>query len=83
LQIWSRTAKPLPDQETGRGRQAQPNRTVPDPHRCTVLETTKPWTRLLRGQRHIGDFTCWKDHDAYQKVLERLLRDLKVTQAAP
>jgi hypothetical protein len=47
----------------------------------TVLQTTKPWTRLLRGQRNIGDFTCWKDHDAYQKVLEKLLRDLKVTQA--
>jgi uncharacterized protein YjbI with pentapeptide repeats len=47
----------------------------------TVLETTKPWARLLRGQRNIGNFTCWKDHDAYQKVLEKLLRDLKVTQA--
>jgi hypothetical protein len=49
----------------------------------TVMETNKPWTRLLRGQRNIGNFTCWKDHDAYQKVLERLLRDLKVTQAKP
>jgi hypothetical protein len=28
--------------------------------------------------RHIGDFTRWKEHDAYQKALERLLRDLKV-----
>jgi len=27
--------------------------------------------------RHIGDFTRWKDHDEYQKVFERLLRDLK------
>jgi hypothetical protein len=34
--------------------------------------------RLLRGQRHIGDFTRWKEHDAYQKALERLLRDLQV-----
>jgi hypothetical protein len=49
----------------------------------TVLQTTKPWTRLLRGQRNIGNFTCWKDHDAYQKVLEKLLRDLKVAQAEP
>jgi len=48
-----------------------------------VLETTKPWARLLRGQRNIGNFSRWKDHDTYQKVLERLLRDLKVTQAAP
>jgi hypothetical protein len=28
--------------------------------------------------RHIGDFTRWKEHDAYQKALERLLRDLRV-----
>jgi uncharacterized protein YjbI with pentapeptide repeats len=49
----------------------------------TVMETTKPWARLLRGQRNIGDFTCWKDHDAYQKILDRLLRDLKVAQAEP
>jgi hypothetical protein len=44
-----------------------------------VLATTEAWARLLRGQRHIGDFTRWKDHDAYSKALERLLRDLKVT----
>jgi hypothetical protein len=30
------------------------------------------------GQRHIGDFTRWKEHDAYSKALERLLRDLQV-----
>lgn len=44
----------------------------------TVLETEEAWARMLRGQRNIGDFTRWKDHDAYQKALERLLRDLKV-----
>ena len=27
------------------------------------------WARLLRGQRNIGDFTRWKEHDAYQKAL--------------
>jgi hypothetical protein len=27
--------------------------------------------------RHIGDFTRWKEHDAYQKAFNRLLRDLK------
>jgi hypothetical protein len=36
----------------------------------------------LRRPRHIGDFTRWKEHDAYQKALERLLRDLKV-EASP
>ena len=45
-----------------------------------VMQTTKPWTRLLRGQRNIGDFTRWKDHDAYQKSFDRLLRDLAVQQ---
>ena len=46
-----------------------------------VLETKEAWARLLRGQRNIGDFTRWKDHDAYQKGLERLLRDLRVEKA--
>ena len=31
--------------------------------------------------RHVGDFTRWKEHDAYSKALERLLRDLKVGTA--
>lgn len=26
----------------------------------------------------VGDFTRWKEHDAYSTALERLLRDLKV-----
>ncbi len=30
------------------------------------------------GRRHIGGLTRWKEHDAYSKALERLLRDLKV-----
>jgi hypothetical protein len=34
--------------------------------------------RLPRRQRPIGDFTRWKEHDAYRKALERLPRDLKV-----
>jgi TIR domain len=48
-----------------------------------VLNTTEAWARGLRIQRNIGDFCLWKDHDAYQKVLERVLRDLKVAQAEP
>jgi hypothetical protein len=43
-----------------------------------VLETREAWAQLLRGQRNIGDFTRWKEHDAHGKALERLLRDLKV-----
>ena len=33
--------------------------------------------------RNIGDMRQWKDHDAYQAVLERLLRDLRTEGAAP
>jgi hypothetical protein len=29
----------------------------------------------------MGDFRAWKDHDAYQKALERVLRDLQVEPA--
>jgi hypothetical protein len=28
-----------------------------------------------------GDFTRWKEHDAYQKTLDRLLRNLRVEKA--
>ena len=41
-----------------------------------VMETTAGWAADIRRQRHIGDFTRWKDHDAYQKAFDRLLRDL-------
>ena len=44
----------------------------------SVLDTKEAWARVLRGQRNIGDFTRWKEHDAYQKGLGRLLRDLTV-----
>jgi hypothetical protein len=49
-----------------------------------------PQRHLLPPQRHLlplrsrhllGDFTHWKDHDAYQKALDRLLRDLRVEKA--
>jgi hypothetical protein len=31
-----------------------------------------------RASRNIGDFTRWKEHDAYQKALDRLPCDLRV-----
>jgi uncharacterized protein YjbI with pentapeptide repeats len=43
----------------------------------TVMETKLPWAANMRRTRHIGDFTRWKEHDEYQKGLNRLLRDLK------
>jgi len=44
----------------------------------TVMKTDEPWASKLRDQRNIGDFTHWKDHDAYSKSFERLMRDLTV-----
>src|SRR5262245_43101166 len=43
-----------------------------------VMQTSEGWARLLQGQRNIGDFTRWKEHDSYQKGFERLMRDLRV-----
>jgi hypothetical protein len=42
-----------------------------------VLSTEEAWAVKLRDGRHIGDFRRWKEHDAYQKALDRLLRDLR------
>ena len=43
----------------------------------TVEETGEAWAATIHRTRHIGDFTRWKEHDEYQKGLNRLLRDLK------
>jgi len=45
-----------------------------------VIDTDKAWAAKLRRSRHIGDFTQWKDHDAYQKAFDRLIRDLKAEE---
>jgi hypothetical protein len=42
-----------------------------------VMDTTKAWAADVRRRWHIGDFTRWKYHDAYQQAFNRLLRDLK------
>jgi hypothetical protein len=41
-----------------------------------VMETNEAWAAKLRADRHIGDFRCWKDHDAYKQSFERAVRDL-------
>ena len=41
-----------------------------------VFETDQGWAAEVQ-ERHIGDFTNWKDHDSYKKAFDRLLRDLK------
>ena len=47
-----------------------------------VLTTTEAWAAKLRRRRNIGDFRQWKDHDAYQQSLQRVLRDLTKKQSA-
>ncbi len=42
-----------------------------------VMDTSEAWAAKLRA-RHIGDFRRWKDHDAYTKSFEQVLRDLTV-----
>lgn len=42
-----------------------------------VKTARHPWAADLRRRRHIGDFSNWKEHDAYQQAFTRLLRDLK------
>jgi hypothetical protein len=43
----------------------------------TVFTAEKYWAITVR-QRRIGDFRAWQDDAAYQRVLQRLLRDLHV-----
>jgi hypothetical protein len=45
-----------------------------------VMDIEGGWPALIRNTRHIGDFTRWKRYDAYQRALERLLRDLKAEE---
>lgn len=42
-----------------------------------IWDTDKGWANQIRLGRHIGDFTQWEDHDAYEVAFERLLKDLK------
>jgi hypothetical protein len=61
------------------------------PIRLVDFETIKNWTcfdadigkdsaREIR-EYFIPDFSHWKDHDAYQKAFDHLLRDLKAADA--
>jgi uncharacterized protein YjbI with pentapeptide repeats len=65
--------------ETALEKERKEQRTVLFPIRLdeTVMEIEGGWPALIRNTRTIGDFTRWKRHDAYQKALDRLLRDLK------
>lgn len=47
-----------------------------------IRQSNTAWAASLRRMRHIGDFSRWKEHDAYNKAFERLLRDLKAEDKA-
>jgi len=42
-----------------------------------IQDCPYPWATEIRHERNIGDFSRWKAHNTYEKMLERLLRDLK------
>jgi hypothetical protein len=45
------------------------------------MEAEQAWAAKIRRTRHIGDFSRWKDHDSYHQAFNRLLRDLKASEA--
>lgn len=45
-----------------------------------VMVTPEAWAMKLRDNRKIGDFSNWKEDDAYKNSFERLLHDLKIDQ---
>ena len=69
---------------TALAEEKQHGRTVLFPVRLddTVMETTEQWADDIRRDRHIGDFTRWKERSDYQKSLRQLLRNLEVEAAS-
>lgn len=69
--------------ETALARERKEKRTILFPIRLdeTVMKIDTGWPALIRNTRNIGDFTKWKNPEAYQKAFERLLRDLKADDA--
>jgi hypothetical protein len=64
--------------ETALEEERRYNKTVLFPIRLddAVMETDQAWAANIRRTRHIGDFRWWKEHDAYQRSFDHLLRDL-------
>lgn len=42
-----------------------------------IEKAEEQWAARMRRERHIGNFTNWKDHNSYQQAFQRLLDDLK------
>jgi hypothetical protein len=47
----------------------------------SVFKSQDDWAEKIQLRRHISDFSNWKDKSSYQKAFDRLLRDLKATEA--
>jgi TIR domain-containing protein/pentapeptide repeat protein len=71
--------------ETAFEKEEKENRLVLFPIRLddAVVQIDVGWAADIRRQRHIGDFTRWKEHDPYQRAFARLLRDLTATAQKP
>ncbi len=65
--------------KTALAKEKKEKRTVLFPVRVdeAVFDSPFDWATEIRHERNIGDFTRWKQHEAYQKAFTRLLRDLK------
>ena len=61
--------------ETALEKEERQHRTVLFPIRIddAVMKARYDWAAKIRRERHITDMSQWKEHDAYQGVLERLL----------
>ncbi len=44
----------------------------------TVMEIENGWPALIKNTRPISDFCNWQNHDAYDKIFQQLLCNLKV-----
>ena len=47
----------------------------------TVIHTEQAWVAALRRRRTISDFSEWTDPQAYERAFDRLLRELKQSEA--
>ena len=65
--------------KTALAREKNDKRTVLFPVRVdgAVFDSPFDWATEIRHERNIGDFTHWKQHEAYQKAFDRLVHDLK------
>lgn len=67
--------------EAALAKERSSNRLVLFPVRLdnAILDCETSWAAHLLRTRHITNFSSWKQHDAYQEVFTRLLRDLQTS----